>query len=47
MLFLPQGANTNTNKVNGIEPNQEIEIFFTKLKFFEPFFKNKPNSCKT
>ena len=39
MLKLPQEANTNTNKPNGIEPNQEIEKNFTKFKVPNPFSK--------
>ena len=39
MLKLPQLANTNTNKPNGIKPNQEIERIFTKFKVPNPFSK--------
>ena len=28
---MPQGANTNTNKPNGTQPNQEIEKKFHKI----------------
>ena len=43
---MPQGANTNTNKTNGIEPNQEIEKNFTNLKFPNPFKKKHPTQEK-
>ena len=32
-------GHTNTNRSNGIEPNQEIEKNFTKFKVSQPFFK--------
>ena len=43
---MPLGANTNTNKPNGIEPNQEFENILTKLKVSNPFSK-EPNTSKT
>ena len=43
---MSQEANTNTNKANGIEPNQEIENFFTKLKFPNPFSKIHSTQAK-
>ena len=40
MLKLPQGANTDTNKLNGTQPNQNFEFFFTKLRVLTHFRKN-------
>ena len=40
MLKLPQGANTDINKPNGTQPNQNFEIFFTKLRVPTHFQKN-------
>jgi len=43
MLKLPHGANTVTNKSNETKPNQEFEIFLTKISVPNPFFKKTPN----
>ena len=43
---MPQGANTNTNKPTGTQPNQEIEKKLQKLEFPTLFQKN-PNSSQT
>ena len=39
---MPLGANTNTNKQKGAQPNQENQKILQKIKFPNPF-KNKPN----
>ena len=39
MLKLPQGANTDAQTLNGTKPNQEIEIFFTKIRIPTQFLK--------
>ena len=36
---MPQGANTNTNKPNGTQPNQEIEKKIAKIRVPNPFSK--------
>ena len=43
MLKLPHGVNTVTNNSNGTMPNQEFEIFLTKINVPNPFFKKTPN----
>ena len=37
---LSQGANTDTHKSNGTQPNQNFEKNFPKTKFPTPFSKN-------
>ena len=40
---MPLGANTNTTKQNGTQPNQENQKIFQKnLKFSQPFQKLYP-----
>ena len=36
---MPLGANTNTIKEKGIEPNQETQEILHKIKFSQPFQK--------
>ena len=39
---MPQGANTNTIKANGTEPNQEKQKILHKIKVSQPFSKMNP-----
>ena len=39
---MPQGANTNTHKTNGTQPNQNFEKDLPKNKVPNPFFKKSP-----
>ena len=41
MLKMSFGANTNTNKHNGTQPNQEKKKLH-EHKFFQPLQKNNP-----
>ena len=43
---LPQGANIDTNKTNGAQPNQDFENFLPKISKPNPFLKI-PNSRQT
>ena len=36
---MPLGANTNTNKQNGTQPNQENQKNLQEIKFSQPFQK--------
>ena len=36
---MPLGANTNTNKQKGAQPNQENQKILQKIKFSQPFQK--------
>ena len=40
---MPQGANTNTHKPNGTQPNQNFEKNFTKSRTLTHFRKKIPN----
>ena len=46
MIKMPQGANTDTIKSNGTQPNQDFENFFPKINKPNPFWKI-PNSRQT
>ena len=37
---LPQGANTDTHKTNGTQPNQNFEKILPKIIVPNPFFEN-------
>ena len=37
---MPQGANIDTHKINGTQPNQNFEKICPKTKFLTPFTKN-------
>ena len=37
---MPQGANIDTHKPNGTQPNQNFENFLVKIKYPNPFSKN-------
>ena len=39
-IKMPQGANTDTHKTNGTQPNQNFEKICPKTKFLTPFTKN-------
>ena len=40
MIKMPQGANTDTIKTIGTQPNQNFENFWPKIIVPNPFFKN-------
>ena len=37
---MPQGANTDTHRPNGTQPNQNFEKSLVKIKNPKPFLKN-------
>ena len=44
MIKMPQGANTDTIKVDGAKPNQKFEICFAQNHSSQPFFQKIPHS---
>ena len=46
-LKFPLGSNIDTNKLDGTEPNQEIEKKFRKNYSSQPFFEKPPIQVKT
>ena len=43
MIKMPQGANTDTIKVDGAKPNQKFEICFAQNHSSQPFFQKIPH----